>query len=89
MPAITLTDLRCEYLTNPLGLGERAPRLSWRLLSLRRGAAQSAYQIRVAPSSAELDKPAAQLWDSGRIDSGDSLHHRYAGAIQPMHTGQL
>jgi alpha-L-rhamnosidase len=86
MSAITLTDLRCEYMTNPLGLGERTPRLSWRLLAPHRGAAQCAYQIRAAPSISELDKPAAQLWDSGRIDSGESLHHRYAGAA--LRSGQ-
>ena len=27
------TDLRCEYLVNPLGIDSRVPRLSWKLES--------------------------------------------------------
>lgn len=34
---VEVVDLRCEYLTDPLGIGERQPRLSWRLHSTARG----------------------------------------------------
>ncbi|MCB0066995.1 MAG: family 78 glycoside hydrolase catalytic domain, partial [Caldilineaceae bacterium] len=74
-----VTDLRCEYAVNPLGIGVRRPRLSWRLLSSRRGAAQVACQIRVASSIDALGDDAALLWDSGRLDSSESLHHCYGG----------
>ena len=49
MTQLTLTDLRCEYRTNPLGIDEPSPRLSWKLETPRRGAKQTAYQVRVAP----------------------------------------
>ena len=42
------SGLRCEYLTDPLGLGETAPRLSWIGESARRAESQSAYQVLVA-----------------------------------------
>jgi hypothetical protein len=29
--ALRVTDLRCEYLTDPVAIYERAPRLCWRL----------------------------------------------------------
>ena len=73
-------NLRCEYHTDPAGLGERAPRLSWRLETsdpARRGQAQSAYQIVAASSPDALD--AADLWDSGRVDSNATNQIVYAG----------
>jgi len=42
--------LRCEYLTDPVGVDARSPRLSWELVESdpsHRGAAQSAYRITV------------------------------------------
>src|SRR3989304_3046955 len=45
------TDLRCEYLVNPLGIDVVRPRLSWRLESAKpdaRGQRQAAYQVLAA-----------------------------------------
>ena len=54
-------DLVCEFLTNPIGLCETKPRLSWKVGDSRLGAGQSAYQIQAAKSIADLDtKP--ELW---------------------------
>ncbi|WBB89846.1 alpha-L-rhamnosidase [Verrucosispora sp. WMMC514] len=63
------TEQRCE----PLGVGERQPRLSWKLESDRRGAAQSAYRITAAERAADLDDPDRLIWDSGRRESPDGL----------------
>ncbi|MFL5807419.1 MAG: family 78 glycoside hydrolase catalytic domain [Roseiflexaceae bacterium] len=77
---LRITNLRCEYLTNPLGIDTAQPRLSWELHDDRRGARQSAYQIQAARSEAALHAGAAELWDSGRVDSDQSAHVAYAGA---------
>src|SRR5258706_15982765 len=77
---LRITNLRCEYLTNPLGIDTAQPRLSWELHDDRRGARQSAYQIQAARSEAALHAGAADLWDSGRVDSDQSAHVAYAGA---------
>jgi alpha-L-rhamnosidase len=74
---VRLTALRTEHLTDPVGLGERAPRLSWKLVSARRGTLQSAYQLRVADDSAAL--AGRPLWDTGRVPSDSSLLRPYAG----------
>ncbi len=74
-----ITNLRCEYMTNPLGIDIAWPRLSWELRDERRGARQSAYQIQVATSEAALHEDIADLWDSGKIDSDQSVHIAYAG----------
>ncbi len=64
--------LRCEYLINPLGIDALQPRLSWQLISDRRGTIQSAYQIR---ATGENDL----LWDTGKVLSGQSTHLPYDG----------
>jgi alpha-L-rhamnosidase len=61
-------NLRCEYFINPLGIDARRPRLSWQLNDDRRGAKQTAYQVVVEG-----------LWDSGKVESDQSVHVEYAG----------
>ncbi|HJS20278.1 MAG TPA: family 78 glycoside hydrolase catalytic domain, partial [Anaerolineales bacterium] len=56
------------------------PRLSWQMQSERRGARQTAYQILVAPSEANLDIDSGLLWDSGKIQSDQSIHVPYGGS---------
>lgn len=73
---LTVHNLRCEYLENPLGLDERQPRFGWQLLSPRRGTVQSAWQVRVATGPQALETP---LWDSGRVASDQSQQIVYAG----------
>ena len=78
-PATTVERLRTEYKVNPLGLDAPRPRLSWELRSTRRGVRQTAFQIRAASSAGDLRAGRRLLWDTGRLDSGDSIHHEYAG----------
>ena len=85
--AMTVSDLRCEYLTNPIGIDVKSPRLTWLLNSNQRGAAQSAYQILVASSAENLAKDQGDLWDSGKVPSDDTTHIAYAG--KPLSSGQL
>jgi alpha-L-rhamnosidase len=76
---VTVTDLRTEYRSNPLGIDERHPRLGWILQSNRRNQAQSAYQVLVASSEAALARDRGDLWDSGKVVSDQSVHVVYAG----------
>ena len=71
--------LQCEYLENPLGIDTPQPRLSWILTSSERGVTQAAYQVLVASSEAALRKEQGDLWDSGRVESGESAQIRYSG----------
>ncbi|MFI5234443.1 MAG: alpha-L-rhamnosidase N-terminal domain-containing protein, partial [Gemmatimonadales bacterium] len=74
-----VTGLRTGYLTDPVGVDGGAPRLSWRIESTGRNTVQSAYQIQVAVDSADLQRGAKLLWDSGRVTSDASLFQAYAG----------
>ncbi len=76
---LQVVHLRCEYLENPLAIDTPQPRLSWQLVSDRRGAQQLAYQIQVASSPERLRKNEADLWDTGKVDSRDSLNIPYQG----------
>ncbi len=78
----TIDQLRCEYLSNPLGITERQPRLSWIIESERRGARQTAYRIRVASDRQSLVAGPVDLWDSGRVESDRSNQIVYQG--QPL-----
>ena len=81
-------DLRCEYLVNPLGIDARAPRLSWKLVSVRpeaRSLAQAAYHVVVARTEALLRESRGDLWDSGKVASDQSLHVSYAGKPLASH----
>jgi hypothetical protein len=75
-------ELRVNTLTDPIGLGDVTPSLSWRVttkgppgLSLGH---QAAYQVRVASSRAKLSAP--DLWDSGEVNSSATSNIVYAGA---------
>ena len=74
-----LTNLRCEFLFDPLGIDVREPRLSWELQDMQRGVAQVAYRVLVAYSPELLAADQGDLWDSGRVESGETLGIAYAG----------
>ena len=69
--------LTCEYAESPL-LDMQNPRLAWinENPKMVRGAAQTAYRIRVATSPDGFDKP---YWDSGKVYSAESAFVHYAG----------
>jgi alpha-L-rhamnosidase len=72
-------NLRCEYQTDPLAIESAKPRLSWTLASSARGARQTAYQILVASSPQILAADQGDLWDSGKVESDQSIQVEYAG----------
>lgn len=80
-------DLRCEYLTEPRGIDAGEPRLSWRIESGRRGAAQSAWQVIVASTPEKLARGEGDLWDSGKVAGGETNQILYAG--KPLASRQL
>src|ERR1700679_3805604 len=71
--------LKTEYQNDPLGLDVAKPRFSWQLNSRAPGAGQSAYEIRVATDADALSGPRSPLWDSGKVDSHQSIFLEYGG----------
>jgi len=79
--------LRCEYLENPIGLDVAAPRFNWIVESSAQGERQSAYQIVVSSTAAGAAHGQGDLWDSGKIASGQTTQVVYAG--KQLQSGQV
>ena len=75
---LSVTNLRCEYKSNPVGIDITNPRMSWEVLSSERGTLQTAYEVRVASSVADFSKKKL-IWDSGKKSSDASIHVAYEG----------
>lgn len=84
--AMDVTQLRCEDRADAVGIDVTRPRLGWALHSDTRADRQTAYQILVASSATRLDEDNGDLWDSGRVESADTIGIAYAGL--PLTTGQ-
>lgn len=91
--AATITNLRCEYCENPLGIDVATPRLSWVIADPQseisnvksqstRSVVQTAYQVLVASSDDLLKQDRGDLWDSGKVDSDQSIQVEY-GSLSP------
>lgn len=75
-------QLRCESRVEPLGVDVLQPQLSWIGRPVdpnRRGVHQTAYQVQVASTAEQLARDEADLWDSGRVASAQSMAVAYAG----------
>jgi alpha-L-rhamnosidase len=83
---LIVSDLKCEYITNPLGIDMQQPRFSWTISSELRGVSQSAYRILVAGSPEKLHKNQGDIWDSGKVLSDESTNIVYQGI--PLQSGK-
>jgi alpha-L-rhamnosidase len=82
-----IANLRCEHLSDPLGIDVIQPRLSWVNVSSQRGFAQTAYQILVASSPALLAQNEGDVWNSGKVASSQSVLVQYSGST--MTSGEI
>lgn len=76
--AVQLTGLQSDHLENPIGIDNPAPRLSWKMEDDRQGAKQRSYRVLVGKDSIQVAGGTADMWDTGKIISGDILV-TYAG----------
>lgn len=68
-----------EGFKDPLGFYDAEPVMSWKLPASGAGKAQRAYQVVAATSADRLpDRP--DLWDSGKVESEQSVYVPYGGA---------
>ncbi|TCN21125.1 alpha-L-rhamnosidase [Mesobacillus foraminis] len=74
-----VVDLKVEYRSNPLGIDSEKPRFSWEMVSNQRGQKQTAYQLLVATSPEKLTANAADVWNSGKVESDQSVAVEYGG----------
>lgn len=83
---LAAVDLRCEYVSNPLGVDVPDPHVSWTLRSTKPAQRQTGYRILVASSERRLSQQRGDLWDSGRVVSEDTIQVPYHG--KPLGSSQ-
>lgn len=76
---IRVTNLQCEMLNNPEGIDVVQPRLGWQIKSDVNDLKQAGYQIMVASTLENLNTNKADLWDSGKVESNESVNIIYNG----------
>ncbi|MDR2915736.1 MAG: family 78 glycoside hydrolase catalytic domain [Tannerella sp.] len=78
---IMVSDLHCEMLCDPEGINTTTPRFGWivRAEAGMRNVEQLSYRILVASSPEKLKNNEADLWDSGEVNSSQSVYVDYAG----------
>ncbi|WP_341282238.1 family 78 glycoside hydrolase catalytic domain [Paenibacillus sp. FSL H8-0537] len=69
---LSISQVQCDYLTNPIGLDKKEPVFGWKIYSDRKNTYQQAYQIVV-------HQGVKVIWDSGRIESGRTFAIPYEG----------
>ena len=81
-------QLTCEYLKNPPVVDVPDPRLSWINVPEKgeRGQLQTAWELRVAGNPDLLKSGTADLWNSGKIESVESVNIVYKG--KPLRSRQ-
>ena len=83
--ALTPVDLAVDLTTRPgiVPVASERPSFSWKYALGDSGTVQCAYQIQVATATVKFRAGDPDLWDSGKVESSDSLGIRYAGAALP------
>jgi len=76
---LRVSVLRCEYAVDPCGIDTQRPRLSWRIVSERRGTLQRTYRIQVAATREDLESEKNLKWDTGERSSDRSTQVVYQG----------
>lgn len=76
--SVRLNGLQSDHLETPIGVDNPTPRLSWRMDDSRQGAKQTSYRVLVDKDSMKVVNGKADIWDTGKINTGDMLI-TYAG----------
>ncbi len=73
-------NLKCEFLSNPKGVEHKQPYLSWEIDTPgKRNVYQSSYRILVYKSDETPNDGTKPIWDSGKLESGNSVNVKYEG----------
>jgi alpha-L-rhamnosidase len=76
---ITPEELLCEAKKDPVGISTTLPRFNWKNIASTNKVKQTAYQILVASSPELLNETKADLWNSGKVMTSNSIWIPYQG----------
>ena len=66
---VSVKNLKCEYLENPIGLDETHPRFTWQMELHKPGNCQSAYELVVGTTETDVASGSGDVWESGVVES--------------------
>ncbi len=76
---VTVSELKCDYQIDPIGIQSEKPQLSWLLQSAQRNVKQTAYRVIVSDNAAMLQSNTGNVWDSKKITSNESIQVIFSG----------
>jgi alpha-L-rhamnosidase len=82
---ISFTKLLTDNRIDPLGIDNINPGLTWIVATGLPENRQSAYQVLVASTPFLLDKNEGDIWDSGKVNSEQSVNIKYNGPEVKSH----
>jgi hypothetical protein len=74
-----IQKLLCNNTENPTVINTPDPQFSWQLKSEKRNQYQSAYHLIVSDNSEEIKHSHGNIWDSGKVNSDQSILVSYKG----------
>ena len=78
------SGLKCEYLSNPIGIDTKHPRLTWLMANTQQGAAQTAYQLFVGTDSVAVGTGRGDSWVTTKVASPANLISYNGKALLPF-----
>ena len=66
---VSVKNLKCEYLENPIGIDETHPRFTWQMELHKPGNCQSAYELVVGTTETDVASGSGDVWESGVVES--------------------
>ncbi|MEJ5995506.1 glycoside hydrolase family 78 protein [Pedobacter sp. Du54] len=80
----TTSNLKTEYLNQPIGLDNPNPRFTWNMVDYRMGAQQTAIRIRLSTDSLALTQEKTAQWDTGWQSTAIALKTYNGSALKPF-----
>lgn len=84
---LKVSQLRCGYRTDPAGVEDPAPKLSWEVISNHKSILQTGYRVLLSEDTVSLLRNEGSVWDSRKVLSDASIQVAYTGpALHPAQT---
>jgi alpha-L-rhamnosidase len=74
---LSLKEMTVDHKVNPVGIDNRQPGFSWKIITIGKNIIQTAYSLRV--STDEKFSSSKTIWQSGKVESDESIFHIYQG----------
>jgi len=78
------SNLRCEYLVNPIGIDSPNPRFTWMMVDDSWESAQSAYELILGTDSSKVASGVGNKWTTGKVNSSAMLVEYNGSPLEPF-----